>query len=142
MDVRSILESKGAGVVTIAPEGTVSEAAQHLIANDIGALVVTDGGGRLAGIISERDISRAVADAAEYIADKPVSELMKTRVVICEAHASIIDIITLMNQNRIRHLPVMDGDELIGVVSMRDVSDVWQDAMEKEIERLQRSLDP
>jgi CBS domain-containing protein len=141
MDVRSILEIKGAGVVTIAPEGTMSEAAQRLIANDIGAVVVTDGGGRLAGIISERDISRAVAADAGRLAERQVGELMKTRVVTCEVHASIIDVITLMNQNRIRHLPVMDGDELVGVVSMRDVSDVWQDAMEKEIERLQRSLD-
>lgn len=141
MDVGSILESKGAGVVTIAPEGSVSEAAQRLTANDIGAVVIIDGDGRLAGIISERDISRAVADDAGLLADKQVSELMKTRVVTCETHASIVDVITLMNQNRIRHLPVMDGDELVGVVSMRDVSDVWLLAMENEIEQLQRSLD-
>ena len=141
MDVRAILEIKGTGVVSIAPEGSVAEVAQRLLDNDIGAVIVTGGDGRIAGIISERDISRAVTRDAGDLADRPVSELMKTRVVTCEIDASIVDVITLMNRNRIRHLPVMDGDELVGVVSMRDVSDVWQDTMEQEIERLQLSLD-
>ncbi len=140
MDVRTILEAKGAQVVTMPADGTVTEAAEHLVANDIGVVVISDGGEALKGILSERDISRAIVDNGGNIADRLVSELMHTRIVTCEPDDSIIDAFTLMNSNRIRHLPVVDDGRLVGMVSMRDVADSWREAMEIEIERLQQSI--
>ncbi len=138
MDVRTILETKGAKIVTMPPDGTVTEAAKNLVANNIGVVVISDGGDGLIGILSERDISRAVVDHGGNIADRLVGELMQTRVVTCDLDASIIDAITLMNSNRIRHLPIVDDGRLVGMVSMRDVADCWREAMEIEIERLQQ----
>ncbi len=141
MDVRTILQMNGGNVVTVTPESTITEAAGQLIAHDIGVVVVTDADGQLSGILSERDISRAVADSAARIAEIKVGDLMETRVITCAIDDSIIDAVTLMNNDRIRHLPVLDGERVVGIVSMRDVSNVWQTAMGEELERLQRSID-
>jgi len=121
MTVANILKFKGLVYKTVRPDETVLEFAQHLKDERIGAMIVTHDGSTLDGIISERDIAIGLAKHGEKLLSMNVSELMTKVVVVCSPDDSIDDIMNIMTQRRIRHLPVKDGDKLIGIVSIGDV---------------------
>jgi CBS domain-containing protein len=120
MFVRAILQQKGSEVVTIGGDATVADAARTLAHERIGALVVTDGGD-LRGILSERDIVRGLAESGRDVLDAPVRSLMTRRVSTCGLDDDLDTLMSTMTEQRIRHLPVMDGGALAGIVSIGDV---------------------
>jgi CBS domain-containing protein len=123
MKVRDILAHKGSAVVTVRPDTTVATAIHRLMLERIGALVVSDDGVRVLGIVSERDIVRVVAErGADALAPDLTVEAMMTRnVLTCGLEDSIKDLMTTMTQRRIRHLPVVENGRLVGIVSIGDV---------------------
>jgi len=119
--VAELIAKKGNEVATISQHRKVQDAVSMLKQHGIGALVVTGDTPPLAGIISERDIVRALATDGPSALDKPVSELMTSQVTSCELSSSITDLMGLMTANRIRHLPVIEENKLVGMVSIGDV---------------------
>ena len=117
--IRQILEKKP-GVYSIGPQATVFEALKVMAEKNVGALVVLQGDD-LAGIFSERDYARKVALLGKSSRDMLVSEIMTARVVTIGPDRTAGESMALMTDQRIRHLPVMDGGKLIGVISIGDV---------------------
>lgn len=121
MKVATLLQAKGPAVKTILAGASIRELSQRLKTDAVGAMVVLSDGGRLAGIISERDVARGLAEHGAALPGLAVSVLMTKGVVTCTPADSIASISKTMTQRRIRHLPVLDGDDLVGVVSIGDV---------------------
>lgn len=121
MKVESILSGKGAGVITVVPEDTIATVAATLAEKSIGAVVVTDGHGGVAGIITERDVVRALARFGAEALDHLVSELMTRKVVTANAADKIDAVSEMMTRGKFRHVPIMDGAKVIGMVSIGDV---------------------
>lgn len=121
MLVANILKAKGSEVKTIRPSETIQAAAEKLVAEAVGALVVLSGSQEIEGIITERDISRGVAAYGRSVHDLPVSKLMTSAVVTCSAKEPIAHVAKVMTERRMRHLPVTEGDRIVGLVSIGDV---------------------
>jgi CBS domain-containing protein len=107
-------------VVTIAPTDTVTALVAALAEHNVGALIAVDGD-RVVGIVSERDVVRRIAEQGPGVLDAAVSTIMTTSVLSCSGEDSVDSIAETMTQERIRHMPVIDGSELVGVVSIGDV---------------------
>ncbi len=118
MTVASIM---GRSVVTIEPNRTIAEVAALLAERRIGAAVVTGVDGRVTGIISERDVVRAVALGGPAALEKPVATHMTRSVVTCPPTTPILQVMAMMTQGKFRHVPVVEGDKLVGIVSIGDV---------------------
>ena len=118
--VARLLEAKGADVWSVAPDTTVYEALEVLAEKGIGALVVLDGD-RLAGIVSERDYARKVVLRNLSSKDIPVSDIMTAGVHTVTPESTTVECMTLMTNERIRHLPVVEEDRVVGVISIGDV---------------------
>ena len=140
MDVKELLEAKNGDVISIEVTRPVPEAARALASNDVGVVVVTDPDGRIDGLVSERDISRGVTEHGAALLDKPVGDLMVRSRASCGPDDSIVDVLALMHNHRIRYLPVLEQDDLIGVISLRDVTTHWLNALEEENLTLRRIL--
>ena len=121
MNVADILRAKGAGAITIVQTETVAAAAKILREKKFGSLVVRDRSGKLAGIITERDIIRGIAEKGAACLSFKVEDLMTREVKVCRTTDSIKDIMQLMAVRRVRHVPVVEGGELLGMVSSTDV---------------------
>ena len=121
MQVRHILRDKGREVVTILSDATLSEAARLLASKRIGAVVVRERDGSLAGILSERDIVRALAQASVSALPQTVSKYMTRAVATCSETDSVDDLMEMMTRGRFRHIPVVEEDRLTGIVSIGDV---------------------
>jgi len=121
MLVSDILKVKGPNVITAAPEDTLREIAATLSDHRIGAIVVVNSAGRVEGILSERDIVRAVARIGAKALEVPASEVMTRRVVSCRESDSIQYLMTRMTEGRFRHVPVIERGALVGIVSIGDV---------------------
>jgi len=121
MLVSNILREKGRDVLAIAPEATLFEAARVLTLNRIGALLVHDQRGGLSGIISERDIVRAVAEVGASALALTVVERMTKDVATCEENDTIAEIMETMTRCRFRHMPVIEKGRVAGIVSIGDV---------------------
>ncbi len=121
MKVQAMLDAKGSEVATTRPDATIAAAIDILKREGIGALVVTDSGGGLAGIISERDIVRGLVDHGGDLLKMPVAELMTRSVKTCGPDHNINDVMAEMTRSRIRHLPVLADDRLCGIISIGDV---------------------
>ncbi len=121
MYVSTILKAKGKQVLTIAPDMTVREAAQVLTKNRIGAAVAVGPKGEVAGIISERDIVRGLADQGQLVLDKPVSAIMTAQVTTCTPDDTIQSMMEIMTSGHFRHVPVLENGVLSGIVSIGDV---------------------
>ena len=132
MKVREILGAKGTEVPTIRPDSNVSTAANLLKLNGIGALVVSGDGTRVDGILSERDIVRALVDYGRDLMDLSVSELMTKSVRTCHLGSDVTEVMGEMTRSRIRHLPVVDDGELRGIISIGDVVKNRLDELETE----------
>ena len=120
MLVSDILKSKGDVVVTAPPGMPVAEAARLLAEKRIGSILILDRG-KVAGILSERDIVRALANEGPTCLDGPVSRLMTAKVVTCTPAQSIGDVMQMMTTGRFRHVPVMDNGKVASMISIGDV---------------------
>ncbi len=121
MSVSHILKLKGRDVITVLPSATVKDVAEVLAGKRIGAVIVSSGGGKITGIVSERDIVRAVATAGAAALTKPASSVMSANVKTCKEDDSETELMALMTQHRIRHLPVAVNGKLAGMISIGDV---------------------
>ncbi len=121
MLVSHILREKGRDVLAIPSEATLFEAARVLTKNRIGALVVQDSGGTLTGIITERDIVRAVAEEGPAALALTVADSMTKDVATCEENDTIAEIMETMTRCRFRHMPVVENGRVAGIVSIGDV---------------------
>ena len=122
MRLDQVLDSKGSDVATISPQDTVAELVQRLAELKIGALVVSSDGETVTGMASERDVVRHLAQDGPEIMSGPVSSIMSTKVTCSPIEASTSDLMELMTNSRVRHIPVIDSEEsLIGIVSIGDV---------------------
>jgi CBS domain-containing protein len=121
MLVSHILKEKGRDVLAIPPEATLFEAARVLTLNRIGALLVRDPKGALKGIVSERDIVRAIAEEGASALALTVGERMTKDVATCEESDTIAEIMETMTRCRFRHMPVIEGGRVAGIVSIGDV---------------------
>jgi CBS domain-containing protein len=130
--VKTILARKGSSVVTIDPTATVAIAAKTLTERGIGALVVTGAEGRTIGIVSERDIVRALGQRGVAVLDTPVADIMTRRVVTCGQQDTIGELMQQMTDGKFRHVPVVEQDRLIGIVSIGDVVKSRLEQMEQE----------
>ena len=119
-NVAQLLEGKGREVHTIGPDARVIDALKLMAEKDVGALVVTEGG-RLAGIISERDYARKVILQGKSSHDIAVREIMTSKLVTVQPRHTVEECMGLMTSKRIRHLPVTEGERLIGVLSIGDL---------------------
>ncbi|HEX6843160.1 MAG TPA: CBS domain-containing protein [Stellaceae bacterium] len=136
MNVETILRNKGGAVATIASHATIRDAAALLRRERIGALVVSSGGNKVEGILSERDIVHGLADRGTALLDMTVDALMTRRVFTCTPHDSVGDLMAMMTERRIRHIPVMTDGMLVGIVSIGDVVKHRLDEMEYETSSL------
>jgi CBS domain-containing protein len=119
--VAEFLAGKGTAVYTVNPEATVYEALELMADKNIGAVLVTDQSGKLAGILSERDYARKMMIKGRDSHSTKVKEIMTTLVVSINPETRLRDCMSLMTEKRIRHLPVFQGEKLVGVVSIGDV---------------------
>lgn len=133
--IRRILANKP-GVFSITPQAAVLDALRLMAEKNVGALLVLDGP-RLAGIFSERDYARKVALQGKSSKDTPVSEIMTAKVVTIDPERSAGECMALMTQKRIRHLPVVEGGAVIGVISIGDVVRTVVEEQKFTIEQLQ-----
>ena len=121
MKVRDLLCGKGTAVATIQPEATVHDAMAALVNLRIGSLVVTNTEGRMIGIITERDLLRECTLHNEQITQTRVGEVMTTHLIIGVPDDEVSYVMGVMTHNRIRHLPIVSGDHLEGIISIGDV---------------------
>jgi CBS domain-containing protein len=121
MNVAAILRQKGRAVTTALPSITLLEAARRLAQKRIGAIVVVEPHGELVGIISERDIIRALSEAGPDCLTRPVSETMTRQVVTCQETDTLDELMAMMTTRRFRHLPVVTEGALVGIISIGDV---------------------
>jgi CBS domain-containing protein len=121
MHVSAILKNKGATIITTRPDESVSTVAHILHANRIGAILVLNDAGGIAGILSERDIVRGLALHGASVMDNPVSSLMTAKVVSCTPTDTVATVMSRMTEGRFRHMPVVESGILVGVISIGDV---------------------
>lgn len=137
MNVAAILKAKGSDVVTVSPTVTLGEIAVLLSERRIGAVVVMQDR-KVLGIVSERDVVKAIARNGAQALNAPVRDVMTARVVTCGLNDSIDELMDSMTMGRFRHLPVIEGGELAGIVSIGDVVKhrIAETVMETEALRL------
>lgn len=121
MNVAQILKQKGNRIISLPLDARIGEAAGVLSSEGIGALMILDRAGKVAGILSERDVVRAVANHGMEAVALPVTEVMTANVIFCKPADTIDRLMAEMTQRRFRHLPVMDQGRVIGIVSIGDV---------------------
>ncbi len=136
MTVTAILSEKGRDVATTSASRTIGEAVQELAARRIGALVVVEGIDRMVGIVSERDIVRALARKGAAMLADPVGTIMTREVVTCTGPETVIGVMGRMTHGRFRHLPVVNGGRLDGIVSIGDVVKARIGEVEREADEM------
>lgn len=132
MKIASILNHKGDFVATVAPESTVTQLLATLAEHGIGAVVVCDAAGAIAGIASERDVARSLNSTGPSALDMPVSEIMSTLVATCTKESPVEEIMVMMTEQRVRHIPVVEEDQLVGIVSIGDIVKARIEKLEDE----------
>jgi CBS domain-containing protein len=140
MSVKAILDEKGRGVLTVDPSQPLAEAARMLGENRIGALVVTVAEGRIAGIISERDIVRVIGAKGAHALSLPVSAVMTSAVQTCRDSHSVNEVMEIMTNGRFRHLPVETDGRLDGIVSIGDVVKRRLHEVQREAEQIRHYI--
>ena len=138
MKIEEILRSKGHDVVTITESRTVLEAAQALVEHNIGGLVVTEGtrGTRPTGILTERDILRLTAQTPGELDSIQVGAVMTRELITAGPQDELLGVMDVMTENKIRHLPVLDEDRLIGIISIGDLVNACRVLAEEENSQL------
>jgi CBS domain-containing protein len=136
MRIADVLRTKGAAVATITPETSVSGLLNELAMNNIGAMVVvsTDG---VVGIVSERDVVRKLHEHGIELLRLPVSAIMTTMVATCSPTDTVDHLTALMTTKRVRHIPVVENERLVGIVSIGDIVKQRMEELESEQRALQ-----
>ena len=134
--LKQLLEAKGREVHTIAPDARVFDALRVMADKSVGALIVTEGG-RIAGVISERDYARKVILHGKSSHELQVRDIMTSKVISVHPGQTVEECMALMTEKRIRHLPVTEGDRLIGVLSIGDLVKEVIAAQQQTIEQLE-----
>ena len=132
MTVARILADKGRDVLTTQPHRTIKEAAAQLASRGVGAVVVSDASHAVLGILSERDIVRAIGAGSSSVLEEPVSRYMTAKVTTVNENATIDRVMELMTAGRFRHLPVVEDGRLVGIVSIGDVVKRHVNAIDSE----------
>jgi CBS domain-containing protein len=137
--MKQLLKEKGHDVWSIGPEASAYDAIEMMAEKEVGALVVTDGDS-LVGVFSERDYARKVALQGRSSRDTKIKEIMTTRVAYARPEQTVEECMALMTDKRIRHLPVMDGDKLLGVISIGDLVKSIIEEQQHVIEQLEQYI--
>ena len=140
MNVAAILKAKGRAVSTARPDATLLDISRKLASKKIGAIVIIGDKGEVGGIISERDIIRNVAEGGEAALAMPVSEAMTRNVITCQETTTLDELMQTMTQGRFRHIPVVEEDALVGIVSIGDVVKLHIAEVEMEVEAMRGYL--
>lgn len=117
----NILKDKGADIFSVSPDDTLTEAASTLCEHRVGAAVVIASEGKPVGVFSERDLAKAIGKSGAKALGEPVSSVMSTALVTAGSAATVDQLMSLMTEKRVRHILFMDGNALVGVVSIGDV---------------------
>ena len=136
MTVKAILDEKGRDVVTVSPEISVTDAGKQLSKHKIGAIVVVDPSDKICGILSERDIVRAIAESGPSVLDNAVSTVMTSQVKVCEEDFTVNQLMEMMTEGRFRHLPVETDGKIGGIISIGDVVRMRIEQVEREAEEI------
>ena len=139
MTIAAILTNKGSEVATIGADERVSVAVAQLGARRIGALPVVEEG-RIVGIMSERDVIYCLRDHGSEVLDWPVARVMTSPAITADRSTEVLSALAVMTQRRIRHLPVVEGGELIGIVSIGDLVKYRMDRIEAEAEAMREYI--
>jgi len=134
--VRQLLEGKGRAIFSVEPETAVLEAIRAMAAHHVGALLVMQGA-KLAGIVSERDYARKVILMGRSSADTPVRDIMSSPVITVSLDDTVQRCMQLMTDKRVRHLPVVEGDKVIGMISIGDLVKAVIAEQQQQIEQLE-----
>ncbi|GAA1021451.1 MULTISPECIES: CBS domain-containing protein [Amycolatopsis] len=137
MRIADVLQRKGATVATVSPGTTVAELLAGLARHNVGAMVVVDAEGGIAGIVSERDVVRRLNDHGPSVLQGPVADIMTTMVASCTPDDPVDQLSVVMTERRIRHVPVLDGGRLAGIVSIGDVVKIRMEQLEQSQEQLE-----
>ncbi len=137
--MKQLLKGKGHDVWSIGPEDSAYDAIEMMADKEVGALVVTDGDS-LVGVFSERDYARKVALPGRSSRDTKIKEIMTTRVAYARPEQTVEECMAMMTEKRIRHLPVMDGDKLLGVISIGDLVKSIIEEQQHVIEQLEQYI--
>jgi CBS domain-containing protein len=121
MNIGQILKAKGRAVATARPDTPLIEIAAKLAQKKIGAIIIVGDNGKVAGIVSERDIIRKLGERGPSVLDEPVSQSMTANVISCSEASTLDEIMEIMTQGRFRHVPVIEDGALVGIVSIGDV---------------------
>jgi CBS domain-containing protein len=132
MYVADILEAKGTKVITIGSDASIELVVQRLKIERIGALVVSETGATVDGIISERDVAHGLADHGAEILSRTAADLMTKAIVTCSPTDTIAQVAKTMTDRRIRHMPVTQGRKLVGIISIGDVVKFRLDELQLE----------
>jgi CBS domain-containing protein len=137
MRISDLLRKKGTAVATVTPETNVTELLERLAEHNVGAMVVVDPDGGIAGIVSERDVVRRLNERGPQLLDGPVSAIMTKLVASCRPEDSVDQLSVLMTERRIRHVPVLVDGRLAGIISIGDVVKTRMEELEASQEQLQ-----
>ena len=140
MTVNLILSRKGTDVVTIEPTATVADAAKLLSERRIGAIVVTGSDRRVVGILSERDIVRALGARGAQVLGTQVADMMTRKVVTCGRGDTLAELMEQMTQGKFRHVPVVEDGKLTGIISIGDVVKSRLEEMERESDAMREYI--
>ena len=135
-NVASILAVKGSAVITVKPTDTIGTLSQRLRERRIGAAIVSSDGTTIDGVISERDIAYGLSDYKGDLHTLPVSALMTVAVITCSPNDNIAKVASTMLSRNIRHLPVEEGNRLVGMISIRDVLNLRLDELQRQTSQL------
>jgi CBS domain-containing protein len=135
MTVAAILEGKGRNVVTTTPKASVSDVVTALARHRIGAVVVVDSAQKILGIVSERDVVRALSSGSDVLAG-PVASIMTRNVITCGETDTVDQVMALMTRGHFRHVPVIADGRLAGIVSIGDVVKARIEQIEREAEHM------
>jgi len=139
--VESILKSKGSEFIHVDPDTLIGEANKIRHNNRIGSLLILDENGQIAGIVSERDIVNILAESGPEILEQPVSTIMSCDVTVCHLDDDLEKIMACMTTKRIRHLPVVDNDKVIGLISLGDAVKARMEELESESEAMHEYIE-
>ena len=140
MKVENILQAKGVDVFSVRPEDKIAQAVSVLNDKNIGAVIVRDGAQNVVGILSERDIVRKMGAHGGDALSMSVSDCMTPDPITCGPEATVDEVMGLMTQRRIRHMPIVDGNGLVGVISIGDVVKRKIDEAEQEAQALKEYI--
>lgn len=135
MTIAAVLQEKGSGIETIAAETTLFDAVRRLGEKRIGALPVVEDG-RIVGMVSERDVIYSLRDHGRAALDRPVGQVMSSPAITVDSQTDVLSALALITERRIRHLPVVEGGEIRGIVSIGDLVKYRMERIEAEAEAM------